>query len=412
MLEDLVNQNLFIERVGSRPAWYRYHHLFAEILRTELVQDAPAEVQELHARAAALVPRQGGEPRRRPARIRGRRSRACVVVPRRVVVRPPERGGSDGAGGADRTRFGPSSCAGSIPLTAAAATLALMNGEVRRGGQWLDAACPDDLDDLDERVQAMFLFACGPPLPIGRPMLARRPKPRRPCSSWPMPGSSAGRTADRVRALTLAPLGICELWLERPSAHRHLHEALHLAQGRRRLARPRSPVSEASRCSSSDKGGSAMRNIWRGAPPTPRRAAASNGRRRPPWGTRARPDRLRMERPGRRRRPRDACWPRSAARSGDRIARALSACVDASLCLARGDGQIEIGLQRLEGVASDWSTVEAPALRADVREPPFPARRRRGRSRSGPGDARAGARRDAGRLRSPPRSGAPPPLCR
>ncbi len=90
MLEDLVNQNLFIERVGSRPAWYRYHHLFAEILRTELLQDAPAEVQELHARAAALVPRQGGEPRRRPARIRGRRSRACVVVPRRVVVRPPE----------------------------------------------------------------------------------------------------------------------------------------------------------------------------------------------------------------------------------------------------------------------------------------------------------------------------------
>ena len=42
MLEELVNKNLFIERVGLGPAWYRYHHLFAEILRTELFQDAPA----------------------------------------------------------------------------------------------------------------------------------------------------------------------------------------------------------------------------------------------------------------------------------------------------------------------------------------------------------------------------------
>jgi LuxR family maltose regulon positive regulatory protein len=53
-----------------------------------------------------------------------------------------------------------------------------------------------------------------------------------------------------------------------------------------------------------------------------------------------------------------------ARTSGDRIARALSAYVDASICLARGDGEIEVGIQRLEGVATDWATVEAPALRA------------------------------------------------
>jgi LuxR family maltose regulon positive regulatory protein len=52
-----------------------------------------------------------------------------------------------------------------------------------------------------------------------------------------------------------------------------------------------------------------------------------------------------------------------ARTSGDRLARALSAYVDACLCLARGDGQVELGIQRLEGVASDWGEVDAPSLR-------------------------------------------------
>ena len=203
----------------------------------------------------------------------------------------------------------------------------------------------------------------GPPLPIGRPRREGgrdRGGPARARRGWVL----EGRTADRVRALTLAPLGICELWLELPSAHRHLHEALHLARavdvlppeiaglgGLALLERAQGRLRHAAHLA---RGAADAAEI-----PRPRKDC-----RMPPWDTRSRSDQLRMERPRRRRRSCAASWARSAARSGDRIARALSAYVDASLCLALGDGQIEIGLQRLEGVASDGSTVEAPAPRA------------------------------------------------
>ena len=34
--ERLVADNLFIDRIETQPPWYRYHHLFAELLRAEL----------------------------------------------------------------------------------------------------------------------------------------------------------------------------------------------------------------------------------------------------------------------------------------------------------------------------------------------------------------------------------------
>ena len=33
LAERLVADNLFIERLDTQPPWYRYHHLFAELLR-------------------------------------------------------------------------------------------------------------------------------------------------------------------------------------------------------------------------------------------------------------------------------------------------------------------------------------------------------------------------------------------
>jgi LuxR family maltose regulon positive regulatory protein len=52
LLERLVQDNAFVSGLGDRPAWYRYHPMFAEVLRHRLSVESPAEVPELHAAAA------------------------------------------------------------------------------------------------------------------------------------------------------------------------------------------------------------------------------------------------------------------------------------------------------------------------------------------------------------------------
>ena len=53
MLEELERNNLFIFPLDNRRQWYRYHHLFAELLRHRLRQQtAPQDLAVLHRRAA------------------------------------------------------------------------------------------------------------------------------------------------------------------------------------------------------------------------------------------------------------------------------------------------------------------------------------------------------------------------
>ena len=51
-LEDVVRQDLFIDRLGDDTDWYRIHHLFADFLRRRLQRDNPDRSRELHLRAA------------------------------------------------------------------------------------------------------------------------------------------------------------------------------------------------------------------------------------------------------------------------------------------------------------------------------------------------------------------------
>jgi len=51
-LEDIVRQDLFIDRLGDDSEWYRIHHLFADFLRRRLERDNPDRKRELHRRAA------------------------------------------------------------------------------------------------------------------------------------------------------------------------------------------------------------------------------------------------------------------------------------------------------------------------------------------------------------------------
>jgi len=53
----LTGENAFIQPIGS--GWYRYHTLFAEVLRLRLGLEHPGGVAGLHQRAARWYERNG-----------------------------------------------------------------------------------------------------------------------------------------------------------------------------------------------------------------------------------------------------------------------------------------------------------------------------------------------------------------
>ena len=75
MLVALERANLFIVALDDRREWYRYHHLFADVLRARMLSEQPDQVSLLHQRASRLVraprsDRGGGQARAGCARLR------------------------------------------------------------------------------------------------------------------------------------------------------------------------------------------------------------------------------------------------------------------------------------------------------------------------------------------------------
>jgi LuxR family transcriptional regulator, maltose regulon positive regulatory protein len=58
-LERLDRANLFLVRLDDRREWYRYHHLFADVLHARLLDERPQEVAALHRRAGEWHERNG-----------------------------------------------------------------------------------------------------------------------------------------------------------------------------------------------------------------------------------------------------------------------------------------------------------------------------------------------------------------
>jgi LuxR family transcriptional regulator, maltose regulon positive regulatory protein len=62
MLETLERDNLFVVPLDDQRQWYRYHHLFAEVLKTRLTEAQPEQVSGLHQRASAWYEQNGFPP--------------------------------------------------------------------------------------------------------------------------------------------------------------------------------------------------------------------------------------------------------------------------------------------------------------------------------------------------------------
>ena len=62
VLEALERGNLFVVPLDSKRHWYRYHHLFADVLRAHSMEEPPDRVPTLHRRAAAWFEERGMAP--------------------------------------------------------------------------------------------------------------------------------------------------------------------------------------------------------------------------------------------------------------------------------------------------------------------------------------------------------------
>jgi LuxR family maltose regulon positive regulatory protein len=59
MLEALAHANLFVVPLNDEHGWYRYHHLFADVLKSRLQQSQPFLLPELHRRASVWYEQHG-----------------------------------------------------------------------------------------------------------------------------------------------------------------------------------------------------------------------------------------------------------------------------------------------------------------------------------------------------------------
>jgi LuxR family transcriptional regulator, maltose regulon positive regulatory protein len=59
MLEALERGNLFLVSLDDRRRWYRYHHLFADVLQARLLDEQPGQVPDLHRRASGWYEQNG-----------------------------------------------------------------------------------------------------------------------------------------------------------------------------------------------------------------------------------------------------------------------------------------------------------------------------------------------------------------
>lgn len=59
MLEALDRANLFLVELDDHRSWYRYHHLFRDVLQARLLEERPGDVSDMHRRASGWLAEAG-----------------------------------------------------------------------------------------------------------------------------------------------------------------------------------------------------------------------------------------------------------------------------------------------------------------------------------------------------------------
>ena len=138
-IAELEHSNLFVQPLDRRREWYRYHHLFREVLRAELVRWDARSVPSLHLRASRWHEREGtpeeavqhalaAREMRRAAELVVDSGRGLVIVGRLATVRRW------------LEAFSEADFADSAPLALTAAWVMALYGEKDRARRYLSVA--------------------------------------------------------------------------------------------------------------------------------------------------------------------------------------------------------------------------------------------------------------------------------
>ncbi len=150
-LESLDRQNLFVIPLDDRREWYRYHHLFADVLRARLLDEDPDAPVELHRRASIWYA-DNGEPSEaiRHALAAGDFARAAALA---ELAMPAMRRGRQDATirewaqlfPADIVRIRPVLAVGLVGGFMAAGEFERVEAQLHEAEKWL-ALTPEDRD--------------------------------------------------------------------------------------------------------------------------------------------------------------------------------------------------------------------------------------------------------------------------
>ncbi len=238
ILQDLEHANAFVVSLDPHRAWFRYHHLFADLLQLQLRREAQAEVTALHQMAAGWFAEHGYP----VAAIRHAQATQDWDLASRLLT---DHWPSLHLDGQDATvhdiivRFPAHAATAHAELAVLTAADELAQGSLEAAERYLAlaergmASVPDD-----RRAGARLLFA------ITRLLLARQRgnPPAVAEEARRLQAITEGTEAIQpglgqdLRALALIGLGITEVWTARfDEAERHLEHGVALA---RRIGRP------------------------------------------------------------------------------------------------------------------------------------------------------------------------------
>jgi LuxR family maltose regulon positive regulatory protein len=238
ILQDLEAANAFVVALDAARSWFRYHHLFADLLQRELRHTAPGEVTALHSVAAGWFAGHGFPVE---AIRHAQAAQAWELAARLLADHWPglQLGGQAATVHAILAGFPAGAAAADAELAALAATDELAQGSLEAAEQYLGLAARASASvPAGRRGQLRVLLG------VVRLLLARQrgnlqavtEEARRLQAAAEAPDAAQPGLGEELRALALISLGSTEVWAAQgEEAERHLEQGIAVA---RRIGRP------------------------------------------------------------------------------------------------------------------------------------------------------------------------------
>jgi LuxR family maltose regulon positive regulatory protein len=238
VLQDLEAANAFTVALDARRSWFRYHHLFADLLQLELRRTAPDQVAGLHQVAAGWFAGHGYP----VEAVRHAQAAQAWDLARRLLADHWPGLSLDGQAAVIHELLGgfpAERLVADAELAAVAAGDELARGSLEAAERYLGLA-ERGLASVPESRQGQARLLAG----MVRLLLARQ-RGNRPAvaeeaqrlqAAAEAPEAAQAALGEELRALALISLGSTELWVARfEEAERHLADGVALA---RRIGRP------------------------------------------------------------------------------------------------------------------------------------------------------------------------------